>query len=136
MDYEKILEEQMNNVIDPDQAADITNKASEITGGLSDIFSLDKIVKATLEGESIFDNQEMIDSLKSLAVYEIRAALVLGIEILVICIIIGLLKNLSSSLGKKSMSDISLLVCTMIIIGISIKHVRNPNIIFTFFRII
>ena len=98
MDYEKILEEQMNNVIDPDQAADITNKASEITGGLSDIFSLDKIVKATLEGESIFDNQEMIDSLKSLAVYEIRAALVLGIEILVICIIIGLLKNLSSSL--------------------------------------
>lgn len=124
MDYEKILEEQMNNVIDPDQAADITNKASEITGGLSDIFSLDKIVKATLEGESIFDNQEMIDSLKSLTVYEIRAALVLGIEILVICIIIGLLKNLSSSLGKKSMSDISLLVCTMIIIGISINSFR------------
>ena len=41
MDYEKILEEQMNNVIDPDQAADITNKASEITGGLSVIYAQD-----------------------------------------------------------------------------------------------
>ena len=45
-------------------------------------------------------------------------------EILIICIIIGLLKNLSSSFGKKSISDISLLVCTMIIIGISINSFR------------
>ena len=124
MDYEKILEEQMNNVINPDQADIISDNAGKVSGGLTDSFTLENILDATLNGESIFNSQEFIDRLKSLILYEIRAALVLGVEILIICIIIGLLKNLSSSFGKKSISDISLLVCTMIIIGISINSFR------------
>lgn len=124
MDYEKILEEQMNNVINPDQADIISDNAGKVSGGLTDSFILENILDATLNGESIFNSQEFIDGLKSLILYEIRAALVLGVEILIICIIIGLLKNLSSSFGKKSISDISLLVCTMIIIGISINSFR------------
>lgn len=124
MDFEKILEEQMNNVVDPDQAGIISDNAGKVSGGLTDSFTLENILDATLKGESIFNSQELIDGLKSLVLYEIRAALVLGVEILIICIIIGLLKNLSSSFGKKSISDISLLVCTMIIIGISINSFR------------
>ena len=124
MDYEKILEEQMNNIVDPEQAGRISENAGRITEGLTDDFSLEKIMEATLNGESIFNNQQLIDGLKSLLLYEIRAALVLGVEILIICIIIGLLRNLSSSFGRKTMSDISLLVCTMIIIGISLNSFR------------
>ena len=124
MDYEKILEEQMNNVVDPEQVGRISENAGRITEGLTDGFTLENIMEATLNGESIFNNQQLIDGLKSLLLYEIRAALVLGVEILIICIIIGLLRNLSSSFGKKTMSDISLLVCTMIIIGISLNSFR------------
>ena len=124
MDYEKILEEQMNNVVDPEQTGRISENAGRITEGLTDGFTLENIMEATLNGESIFNNQQLIDGLKSLLLYEIRAALVLGVEILIICIIIGLLRNLSSSFGKKTMSDISLLVCTMIIIGISLNSFR------------
>ena len=124
MDYEKILEEQMNNVVDPEQTGRISENAGRITEGLTDGFTLENIMEATLNGESIFNNQQLIDGLKSLLLYEIRAALVLGVEILIICIIIGLLRNLSSSFGRKTMSDISLLVCTMIIIGISLNSFR------------
>ena len=124
MDYEKILEEQMNNVVDPEQAGRISENAGRLTEGLTDGFTLENIMEATFNGESIFKNQQLIDGLKSLLLYEIRAALVLGAEILIICIIIGLLRNLSSSLGKKSISDISLLVCTMIIIGISLNSFK------------
>ena len=124
MDYEKILEEQMNNVVDPEQTGRISENAGRITEGLTDGFTLENIMEATLNGESIFNNQQLIDGLKSLLLYEIRAALVLGVEILIICIIIGLLRNLSSSFGKITMSDISLLVCTMIIIGISLNSFR------------
>ena len=124
MDYEKILEEQMNNVVDPEQVGRISENAGRITEGLTDGFTLENIMEATLNGESIFNNQQLIDGLKSLLLYEIRAALVLGVEILIICIIIGLLRNLSSSFGKITMSDISLLVCTMIIIGISLNSFR------------
>ena len=124
MDYEKILEEQMNNVIDPEQAGIISEKAGEISGSIAEEFTMEKILEATLIGESIFKSQQLIDGLKSLVLYEIRAALVLGVEILIICIIIGLVRNLSSSFGKKSMSDITLMVCTMIIIGISVNSFR------------
>ena len=124
MDYEKILEEQMNNVIDPEQAGIISEKAGEISGSIAEEFTMEKILEAPLSGESIFKSQQLIDGLKSLVLYEIRAALVLGVEILIICIIIGLVRNLSSSFGKKSMSDITLMVCTMIIIGISVNSFR------------
>lgn len=50
--------------------------------------------------------------------------MILGVEILIICVVIGLLKNLSASFGSKSMSDISMLVCTMVIIGISMNSFR------------
>ena len=105
MDYEKILEEQMNNVIDPEQAGIISEKAGEISGSIAEEFTMEKILEATMSGESIFKSQQLIDGLKSLVLYEIRAAPVLGVEILIICIIIGLVRNLSSSFGKKSMSD-------------------------------
>lgn len=124
MDYEKILKEQMENVVKPGQEDIISDKASRITEGLTDGFTLDKILEATLDGKSIFNSQELIDGFKSLVIYEVRSAMVLGVEILIICIVTGLLKNLSSSFGKKSVSDISMLVCTMIIIGISINSFR------------
>ena len=124
MDYEQILEEQMENVIDPGQAEAISDEAARLSEGLTNKFTLYDIMEAAIDGKSIFNSNELIDGLKTLMIYEVRAALVLGVEILIICIVTGLLKNLSSSFGKKSVSDISMLVCTMIIIGISINSFR------------
>lgn len=124
MDYEQILKEQMGNVIEPGQAEAISDEAARLSEGLTDTFTLHDIMEAAIDGKSIFNSNELIDGLKTLMIYEVRAALVLGVEILIICIVTGLLKNLSSSFGKKSVSDISMLVCTMIIIGISINSFR------------
>ncbi len=124
MDYGQIVKEQLNNVVDQEQMEgidEIGRHASELSQGLSDQFSFGNIIDATLSGESIFDSGQLIDSLKDLLIYEVRSALIIGTEILVICIAIGLLNNLASSFGKKSVSEVSLLICTMIIVGISIK---------------
>lgn len=124
MDYEKILEEQFNNVIDEETIDGIAGQAGDITYGLSQQFSLENIFNATVKGESIFNNPDVIDSLKDLFFYEVKSALVLAVEILSVCIIIGLLKNLSSSFSSKSVSDISMMVCTMVIIGLAINNFR------------
>ena len=124
MDYKEILKEQLNEVIDFEQISELTKQTSELSEGLSEEFSLEKILETTLNGESIFNNQGIISGIKDLALYEIRTALVLGVEILVICSVIGLLKNLSTSFGNKSMADISMLVCAMVIIGISMNSFR------------
>ena len=62
MDYEKILKEQMENVVKPGQEDIISDEASRITEGLTDGFTLDKILEATLDGKSIFNSQELINN--------------------------------------------------------------------------
>ena len=118
----EILKEQFDNIIDQEQTTDLSEYASELTGGISDYFTLDEIMQATLEGKSIFDNQEMIDSLMDLFLYELRSALFIGAEILTICIIAGLLKHLSGAFETKGISDIAVFVCMISITGVTLLH--------------
>ena len=118
----EILKEQFNNIIDREQTMDLSEYASNLTGGISDYFTLDEILQATLNGYSIFDNPEMIASIKDLFLYELRSALFISGEILAVCIIIGLLKHLSGSFEAKGISDIAALICMISIVGVTILH--------------
>ncbi len=118
----EILKEQFNNIIDQEQTTDLSEYASNLTGGISDYFTLDEILQATLNGYSIFDNPEMIASIKDLFLYELRSALFISAEILAVCIIIGLLKHLSGSFESKGISDIAALICMISIVGVTILH--------------
>ena len=122
MDFDEIIKEQMDNVLDQEEMDSLSEYAGNLSGGISDNFTIDRILDATLSGKSIFDNREVIDSLKDLFFYEMKSALIVGIEILTICIVIGLLKNLSGSFGKRGVSDIASLTCSMIIIGLAMTN--------------
>ena len=124
MELEKIIREQFNNIITKDELDKITNRASKITGGLTEEFSISNILDKTLEGKSIFSQSDIIASLENLITLEVKNALIISVEILSICIIIGILKGLSSSFNSKSVADMSLIVCSMIIIGISINSFK------------
>lgn len=125
MDYQEILKEQFNSIADEESLDRLTRDAQNLTEGISSHFSAENILNATLEGKSVFDNDYIVESLRELFFMEVKSALLLSAEILVICVIIGILKGLSSSFNSKSVSDISLLVCTMVIIGISINSFRT-----------
>lgn len=117
-----ILKEQFNNMIDQEQTTSLSEYASNLTSGISDYFTLDNILDATLNGESIFDNPELIQSIKDLFLLELRSAMFISVEILSICIIAGLLKNLSGSFEAKGISDIASFVCMISIVGITVLH--------------
>lgn len=125
MGYEEILRKQMENLIDGEGLEQLEEQGIHATEGLAESFTLENILNATLEGESIFQNPVIIDSLKNLFLYEIKSALILSSEILVICIIMGLLKSLSDGFGNKSITQMSLLVTTMVIIGISLHSFQQ-----------
>lgn len=120
-----ILKEQFDNVIDQSQTSDLSAYASQLTNGLSDHFTLDKILQATLQGESIFADTEIIASLQDLLLLELRSTVFLCMEIVGICIITGLLKNLSGSFGTKSVSEIAGFICMISVIGITMIHFRD-----------
>lgn len=122
MDFDEIIKDQMKNVVDQDNLDSLSDYASNLSGGMSEHFTIDKILEATLNGKSIFDSQEIITSLKELFLYEMKSALIVGVEILTICIVIGLLKNLSGSFSKKGVSDIATLTCSIVIIGLAMAN--------------
>ena len=124
MDYEEIVKEQMENAADPESLNSIAEEAYRITDGLSGSISIDSILESVLQGESIFQSPEIISSLKSLFFYELKSATALCAEIISICIIMGLIKSLSDSFKSKSVSKLTLLLCTMVIAGISINSFR------------
>ena len=124
MDYQQILQEQMKETLDADAFDALTKQVAEYSGGMAEDFSLDSIVASALNGEALFDSQVLIENLKSLFLYEVRSALLLGVQILTVCIAIGLLQSLGTSFGKKSLSSIGQLVCTMVIIGIAVSSFR------------
>lgn len=125
MEFDEILKEQMKKIVDEEQTDSLSDYASDLSGGISDYFTLDKIVDATLNGESIFSSEDIISSLKALFLYELKAALVVGVEILTVCIVIGLLKNLSGSFGKKGVTEIASLVCSIVIIGLAVSNFQT-----------
>ena len=122
MNYDEIIRKQMKNYLDTEDTDALSDYAGKLTDGLSDSFTLDKILSATLKGESIFDDGQLIEDLKTLFLYEIRSAMMIGAEIITVCIIIGLIKNLSSSFGKSAVNQIAGLICAMVIVGLAMTN--------------
>ncbi len=91
----------------------------------SDVFEnadIDEIISSAAEGKSIFEADNVIESLRDLFIYEIRDTLMLGVEITAICIILGLLKSISGSFGEKSVSKVALLVCSSAVAAITMVN--------------
>ena len=124
MDYQEILRKQMEETLDAQQFDALSEQVRAYSAGLSDDFTLEKILTSALEGESLFDAPVLIENLKTLFLYEVKGALLLAVQILTVCIAVGLLQSLASSFGKKSLAGIGQLICTMVIIGISINSFR------------
>ena len=124
MNYKEIIKEQLENALSEEEIEEIYEQTQELSGGLTSSFTIEGILESTLNGESIFNSAELIGNVKTLLLYEVKTALILGVEILVVCIIVGLLNNLASSFKKKELSEISVFVCVMVIIGISINSFK------------
>jgi stage III sporulation protein AE len=53
---------------------------------------------------------------------EIKESIVFGCEVLSVCIVIGLLANLSSSFGNKTVSTVGTIICSCIVIALCIGN--------------
>ena len=60
MDYNEILKEQMNQVLEGEDFSSISEDAYRLSGGLSEAFTLENILNATLNGESVFQMLALI----------------------------------------------------------------------------
>ena len=63
----------------------------------------------------MLDSEDILDNLLSLFLTEIRTAVILGCEILAVCVITGLLSNFSQTFGKKTVSSLGTVICGCVI---------------------
>ena len=97
MDYETVLEEQMD-AMDLSELEDSLADAAQQSGVLEDL-SVEDLVDRLLNGQAILDSDQILENLKNLFLLEVKSSLMLGCEILAVCILIGLLTNFSDSFG-------------------------------------
>ena len=118
MEYETIINEQLDSM-DLSQLEDILDELPEelpITDGLT----VDSIINDLINGEPLFDSEKTIDIIKELFFTEVRSSIILGCEILAVCIIIGLLNNFSNSFGSKTVSSLGTIICGFVVIALCI----------------
>lgn len=121
MDYESIIEEQLND-INLSELEDIMDEAAQQSQGIFDSLSTEDVISSLLSGEPLFDADAIVHNIFDLLLLEIKTGVLLGVEIISICIVMGLLNNISESFGSKAASSLGNVVCSCIIITLCMAN--------------
>lgn len=116
MDYETVLEEQLE-ATELSELEDSLADAAQQSGVLEEL-SVEDLVHRLLNGQQILDSDQILENLKNLFLLEVRSSLMLGCEILAVCILIGVLTSFSDSFGKRTVSSLGTVICSCVIIAL------------------
>ncbi len=92
--------------------------------GSSSIFgdtSPGEVIRSIIRGDPIFDLNDIIAAVGNHFMQEIHGSIVLGMQLVVICIIMGLLKNFSNSFSKDTVSNLGVIVCSCCVVVLCLK---------------
>lgn len=120
MEYETIIQDQLS-AMDLSGLENLMNESIR-TGGLFENMTAEDIALRMLNGEALFDSGKILDNLKELLLIEVKSSIFLGCEILVICILIGLMTNFSNSFGSKAVSSVGGMICSFVVIALCIGN--------------
>ena len=123
MEYKDIIQEKLEEL----NLDELESILDDNISGNEQIFgdiSVENVIGSIVTGEALFNTSEIFTKITELFTYELRSTLVIGAEIIVITILIGLLKSLSSSFGEKAVSNIAMIVSTCFIIGLCMTNYK------------
>ncbi|QIB69401.1 stage III sporulation protein AE [Aminipila butyrica] len=121
MDYKSIIQEQLAK-LELSELEEIMDSATLDSGNRMPDISIQGLIDNAINGQPIFDSQTMIHGFIDLFLYEIKSSIILGVQLVTICIVIGLLTNLSNSFGNKAVSRLGIVVCGCFVIGLCLNN--------------
>lgn len=119
MSIESIIKEQLE-AMDIKQINDLFDIANS-NGSIFKDISAGEVIQSLIRGESIFDLKDILGAICNHFMHEITGSIVLGVQIVAICIIIGLLKNFSTSFSEDTVSALGIIVCSCCVIILCLK---------------
>lgn len=123
MDYESMINQQLED-LDLAELERIMEDAAAQSGGIFSSLSTEDVINSFLSGESLFDTDTILESIKDLLFLEVKTGVIMGVEIITVCIIIGLMNNISESFGNKAASTLGNTVCSCLIIIICLSNFK------------
>ncbi|NLD20331.1 MAG: stage III sporulation protein AE [Clostridiales bacterium] len=118
MEYETIIEKQLEDM-ELSEYEELVNDSIGEARVFEEV-TADEIIDNLINGQPLFDSDKLLDNLLNLLLMEVKSALFMGCEILIVCIIIGVLSGVSNSFGKKAVSTLGSTICVCIIISLCI----------------
>ena len=120
MDYQTIIDGQLDSM----DLSGLESMMSEAAGqgGIFDDMTVEEIIHSMINGRPIFDADSIIKNLTDLFLMEVRSSVLIGCEILAICIVTGLLTNFSNTFGSKTVSSLGTMICSIIITALCIGN--------------
>ena len=120
MDFETIIDQQLDSM-DLSGLEDIMDQAAS-EGTVFESVTVEDIVDTLINGQPVFDSERIIENLLDLFLMEVKDAVFVGVQILAICIAVGLLTSFSNSFGHKTVSSLGTVICSFIIIALCIGN--------------
>jgi stage III sporulation protein AE len=119
MSLESIVDEQLASM-DVQKLEDLFDLATS-NGNVFGDTSPGEITHSILRGDPIFNIQAIINSIGSHFMHEIYTSILLGVQLVLICIIIGLLKNMADSFSEDTVSNLGVIVCSCCVMVLCLK---------------
>ncbi len=112
MDYENLIDEQL-------KAMDL-RALEELMGQQDSLFeiSIREIINRVIHGQPLCHSDQIFSTIINFFLKEVSSSISLGIKIVAVCIVMGLMLNLSSALGKSAVSTIGAMVCSCVVIAL------------------
>lgn len=119
MSVESIVNEQLASM-DMKEIEELFNIASK-NGNVFGNTSPGQIIRSLIQGDPIFNFHDIIGAVTNHFMHEIQGSIILGAQLVVICIIVGLLKNLADSFSKDTVSNLGIVVCSCCVMVLCLK---------------
>ena len=115
MDYEQMINDQLED-LDLTELENIMQEASEQSNGIFEALTTEDIIDSLISGEALFNTDVIVENFKDVLLMEVKAGILMGVEIITVCIIMGLLNNIADSFGSKAASSLGNTVCSCLVI--------------------
>lgn len=121
MDYETIIDQQLADM-DLSGLESIMEEAAEQSNGIFSALTTEEIVDSFISGEALFDPDLLLGNIFDVLFLEVKAGIIMGVEIISVCAVMGLLNSISDSFGNKAASSLGNVVCSCLIITLCLKN--------------
>lgn len=118
-DYEKELIENGLHSIDLSELHSLRNAGGSL--GFPEL-TPEQMTEKLLRGDAIWDPEQFHDSILSILWGEVQDAASVGIQMVAICILVGMLEHLSNSFGGKTVSRIGSMICSCAIAALCLSQ--------------